>query len=132
MRYAAALLLMVFAVGDVGATADPSKECIRAKLRGNHKAAVKPCTKAAEQGDAWAQFTIGKMYRDGDPTPKDIPLAYMWLSLAANAQDTDRVMAYRMKEKKLLEEKMTKDQIAEAHRLGAELFERLKARQDGD
>ena len=56
----------------------------------------------------------------------------MWLTLAANAQDTDFVMAYRMEEKQLLEENMTQDQIAEAHRLGAELLEKLKAAQDGD
>ena len=70
---------------------------------------------AADQGEAAAQYNLGVMYRDGDGVPEDIVLAYMWFNLAAaqgneNAQDN----------KDIAEQRMTREQIAEAQRLSTE------------
>ena len=37
---------------------------------------------AAEQGQALAQFRLGKMYHQGDDKEKDMIYAYMWVNLA--------------------------------------------------
>jgi hypothetical protein len=39
--------------------------------------------KAAEQGDAGAQFEIGDLYFKGKGVPQSYHLAYFWLDLAA-------------------------------------------------
>jgi hypothetical protein len=41
--------------------------------------------KAAEQGLAEAQYSLGQMYAKGRGVPKDPVSAYMWLSLSAGA-----------------------------------------------
>jgi len=43
---------------------------------------VKWFRKAAKQGDAPAQFTLGFAYMAGEGVPKDYVQAYMWLKLA--------------------------------------------------
>ena len=40
--------------------------------------------KAAEQGDATAQFNLGAMYEDGRGVPQDFIQAHKWLNLAAS------------------------------------------------
>jgi TPR repeat protein len=63
----------------------------------------------AALGDVIAQFNLGFMYEDGEGVPEDDVLAYMWYNLAAaqaafgGAEGKDR-----------LEERMTREQIAEA------------------
>jgi TPR repeat protein len=49
----------------------------------DYKEAVKWYTKAAEQGDAGAQFNLGSMYRNGQGVPQNYKEAYIWASLAA-------------------------------------------------
>ena len=39
--------------------------------------------RAAEQGDASAQFQLGLKYLDGEGVPQDYARAYGWLNLAA-------------------------------------------------
>jgi len=77
--------------------------------------AVRWYRKAAEQGNEFAQSTLGYMYRYGDGVPKDYVSAYMWSSLAAAQGDlyaqADRVDTARL---------MTPDQIAEAQRMARE------------
>lgn len=46
--------------------------------------AVKWFRKAADQGDAAAQFSLGLLYRDGKGVSRNYVLAYMWLDLAAS------------------------------------------------
>ena len=43
--------------------------------------------KAADQGDAEAQFNLGLMYASGRGVPKDPVSAHMWFSLAAAGGD---------------------------------------------
>ena len=73
---------------------------------------------AAEQGYAIAQYQLGYMYALGEGVPEDDVLAYMWVHLAAaegneNAQEI----------KDILEERMSREQIAEAQRLSTEWLE---------
>ena len=75
--------------------------------------------KAGDQGDAFAQFSLGLMYGVGDGVPKNYIEAHMWLNLAASRASS--------KDKKLFTEardvaagKMTPKQIAEAQRRARE------------
>jgi len=73
---------------------------------------------AADQGEAAAQYNLGFMYELGEGVPADDVLAYMWWNLAAaqgheNAQDN----------KDIIEQQMTRDQIAEAQRMSREWLE---------
>jgi uncharacterized protein len=75
--------------------------------------------KAAEQGDANAQFNLGAMYAQGHGVPRDNVEAHMWLSLAASSfrgddgQESAAVRDY-------VAGQMTVQQIAEAQRRARE------------
>ena len=73
---------------------------------------------AAEQGDAIAQTNLGVMYSTGQGVPEDIVLAYMWYNLAATQ---DLMLAPSSRNS--IEERMTREQIAEAQRLSTEWIE---------
>ena len=83
MRYAAALVLVVFAGGVTGADADPVAECADAISRSDWEAAVAACTKAAEQGDAMVQTALGVMYDEGQGVPENDAKAVEWYTKAA-------------------------------------------------
>ena len=77
--------------------------------------AVKWFTKAAQQGNATAQLNLGAMYHNGVGVIQDYITAHLWFNLAAaQGEETAR------KNRDLLAEQMTKDQIAEAQRLARE------------
>ncbi len=71
--------------------------------------------KAAEQGYASAQFTLGLMYGSGKVVPKDYVSAHMWLNLVA-AQGNDKAQKCRDRTAK----RMTHSQIDKAQRLARE------------
>jgi len=71
--------------------------------------------KAAEQGDADAQFNLGYMYYKGNGVVEDDVMAYLWWNLAA-AQGFESAK----KNKGILSERMTREQIAEAQKLSRE------------
>ena len=72
-----------------------------------------------EQGDADAQFSLGTMYLDGQGVPQDYIQAHMWYNLAASDPiGEDRELT--VKNRDLVAEKMTSEQIAEAQRLARE------------
>jgi TPR repeat protein len=77
--------------------------------------AVKWYRLAADQGESSAQLNLGAMYADGKGVPQDDVQAYKWWNLAA-AQGDDRAKAY----KSFVEEKMTREQIAEAQKLSSQ------------
>jgi len=102
----------------------------------DYKEAFKWYRKAAQQGDAGAQFNLGKCYLLGEGgMPKDYVLAHVCFSLAAAnhalAEDTRKLAAEnRIK----LQQQMTKEQIAEAQRLAREWKpkkQRMHAPEDG-
>ena len=51
--------------------------------RKDYKTAHKLLLPLAEQGHAFAQFTLGRMYRDGQGVPQDYKKAVKWYRLAA-------------------------------------------------
>jgi len=73
---------------------------------------------AAEQGYADGQLNLGFMYGNGEGVPEDLVYAYMWYNLSA-AQGNE--IAQRNKE--IFEQRMTREQIAEAQRLSREWIE---------
>ena len=83
--------------------------------------------KSAEGGNVQAQSNIGAMYAMGQGVPGNDALAYMWWSLAAAQGDSSertrdsRVVAEDAQSNKdILEERMTREQIAEGQRLSRE------------
>ena len=73
---------------------------------------------AAEQGGATAQFNLGLMYANGDGVPEDLAFAYMWFNLSA-AQGNETAGGNR----DIIEQRMTREQIAEAQKLSREWIE---------
>jgi uncharacterized protein len=74
--------------------------------------AVKWFRKAAEQNVADAQFSLGVCYDSGEGVAKDEVEAYKWWLLAAGQGNDDA--KYNMT---IVENKMTREQIAEGQRL---------------
>ena len=79
------------------------------------KTALKWYTLAAEQGDADAQFNLGLMYYNGQGVPQDYVRAHMWFNLSASTGDEDAI-----ENRDIAANKMTPEQIAEAHKLARE------------
>jgi len=73
---------------------------------------------AAEQGYASAQTNLGLMYVNGEGVPEDLVLAYMWYNLSAG-QGNSYARWYKI----IIEQRMTREQIAEAQRLSREWIE---------
>ena len=73
---------------------------------------------AADQGEGIAQLRLGNMYANGEGVPENDIAAYMWFNLAA-------AQGYRTasRKKNELKERMTQEQIAEAHWLYFEWLE---------
>ena len=88
---------------------------VAAYEQGDYDRAVWWFRKAAEQGDATAQTSLGVMYGLGRGIPKDVVLAYMWFNLAAPQGYADAA-----KNLNIVEGLMTPVQIAEAQHLASE------------
>jgi len=86
-----------------------------AHVRQDYKEAASWYRKAAEQGNALGQSNLGEMYSYGWGVPQHYILAHMWLNLAA-AQGNERAR----KERDIVAERMTHEQIAEAQELARE------------
>jgi hypothetical protein len=89
--------------------------------------AAKLYRKAADQGDADAQYALGDMYGEGKGVPQNYVRAYTWYNLAASQYassphyelyERDRESAEILRD--LLARKMTPAQIAETQRLARE------------
>jgi TPR repeat protein len=86
---------------------------------------VESIKKAAEDGDAKAQFSLGFMYVEGRGVPKDVVHAHAWLSLAAwNGHDAARDLL------ESLAKDMTADQIRESKKLAWEWAMKFKSPSD--
>ena len=73
---------------------------------------------SAEQGNASAQSNLGVMYANGPAGRPDFVLAHMWSNLAS-AQGSELAQ----ENKNLFEQRMTREEIAEAQRLSREWIE---------
>ncbi len=79
--------------------------------------------KAADRGNAPAQYSLGLMYAKGQGVPQDYVLAHFWFNLAASravkvkqaAQAATRDLAVKARD--LVAAKMTPSQVAEAQRM---------------
>ena len=94
----------------------------------NPKLAAEWYLKAAKQGDFYAQFTLSKLYIDGEDVLADYRSAYMWLNLASynlvQSENTGDYIRTDIKErKKTLFFLMTKDDISEAQKLSSRCLE---------
>jgi TPR repeat protein len=77
--------------------------------------------KAAEQGDARAQLSLGLMYAKGHGVPQDYVRAHMWFNIAAAAAGaSDASVRDSVKWRDLVAIRMTAAQIAEARRMASE------------
>jgi TPR repeat protein len=88
----------------------------------NHQEAVKWNRMAAEQGQATALLTLGDMYVKGEGVLEDYVHAYAWYILAATQ---GKEQAFKLKGD--LRPMMSTEQVAEAHKLSATLWERIES-----
>jgi TPR repeat protein len=75
--------------------------------------------KAAQQGDAEAQFNFGSMFANGKGVSKNYVEAYAWWSIAA-AQGREDAKKY----KGTIEKRMTRDLLAKGQELAAEYWKK--------
>jgi uncharacterized protein len=78
----------------------------------NDAEAVRWFRLAADQGNARAQYVLGLIYAFGKGVPQDYVSAHMWFNLAAAQGYQDAV-----KNRDLVEQRMTPAQITEAQKL---------------
>ena len=78
--------------------------------------------KAAEEGDAAAQYALGLKYFYGEEVEQNDIQAHLWWNLAANAGDEwDKELKEQAYDLRFcLEQEMAPEQIAEAQRLASE------------
>ena len=86
----------------------------------NYKEGLEWYRKAAEQGNADAQFNLGLKYIKGEGVPQDYIKACKWFNLAA----TQNNKYTEFKDK--LEAEITKEQIMEAQKLAMEFVPRKR------
>jgi TPR repeat protein len=88
----------------------------------DYEEAIKWYRKAADQGDASAQFNLGVSYEYGKGVPQDYVQAHKWANLAAArflaSQTEFRANAVKLRD--FIAEKMTPAQIAEAQKQARE------------
>ena len=80
--------------------------------RGEYATALKSFTLSAEQGNAYAQYSLGYMYENGRGVIQDNIRAHMWYNIAAS-----QGYKYATKHRDLITEKMTRADISTAQKL---------------
>jgi TonB family protein len=86
-----------------------------AKPAQDSMASIDVLTKAAEQGNALAQYNAGESYRTGAGVKQDYVQAYKWFSLAASAEGGKREEAAKLRDQ--VAGKMTPEQMLQARQL---------------
>ena len=80
---------------------------------------VDDCRVKAEQGHSLAQYLLGAMYVHGQGVPQDYVMAHMYWSIASVSGHKNAI-----KNRDVIEKKMTSSQIEEAQRLAREWMRR--------
>ncbi len=111
-------LLFVLALAVIPVGVDAQGTAVASCADISPSSALEDVRTCAEQGDAGAQYNLGYMYGNGDGVPEDIVFAYMWWNLAAAQGDE-----VAQENKDIIEQQMTRAQIAEAQRLSREWLE---------
>lgn len=97
MNCAPALLYLLVAMIPLQAFADSAKDAYR---NGDYVVAFQEWTKAAEAGDADAQFNLAYMYENGQGVHQDLFAAIKWYELAARQNyPTSRAMVTSVRRK---------------------------------
>ena len=81
------LLLLCILLISFNSFADELSDAHEAYERGDYTTAITSYTKAAEQGDATAQVSLGLLYDKGEGTPQDYKQALHWYTKAAEQGD---------------------------------------------
>ena len=81
-------LVVLALLAPLNASADLGKG-VAAYYAGDYATALQEFKKAAEQGDAYAQFYLGMIYDNGEGVPEDDKEAVKWYRLAAEQGHTD-------------------------------------------
>ena len=76
------VLLLTLLVGNPAFSADWDKG-YTAYESGDYATALREWTPLAKQGNAFAQYSLGLMYANGDGVPQDYKTAVEWYRLAA-------------------------------------------------
>lgn len=108
-HWAKPLLLALALTTGVTAIAQTFEESAAAYNNKDYTTAFSGLKQLAEQGDAAAQFGLGRMYANGRGVPKDKELAYFWW-LLSSAQGIDRATTDR----NIIEKQLTPTQRASA------------------
>ncbi len=88
MRNFARLMVLFLALGlSEPLLAGPREDAEAAFLKQDYATALRLLRPLADQGDAWAQNSLGVMYRNGQGVPKDDAQAVKWYRLAADQGD---------------------------------------------
>ena len=74
-------------LANAGAVAGPLEDGVAAYNRGDYVPAIHLFRPLAQGGNARAQRALGAMYRRGQGVAKNLPRAFMWLSLASARGD---------------------------------------------
>ncbi len=91
----------------------------RGGLKKDYAQAAHWYRRAAEQGDPWAQASLGILFRFGKGVPQDIVQAYMWFHVAASqTRGGEQESIAEMRDAAAA--RMTPQQLAEARRLASE------------
>jgi TPR repeat protein len=94
-------------------------EAGRSGLKKDYAEAARWYLKSAEQGNAYAQASLGILYHSGKGVPRDNVQAEMWFLIAADrSMPADRDTIVEMKDS--VAAHLTPEQIDEAHRLALE------------
>ena len=80
--------------------------------RGEYATALKSFTLSAEQGNAYAQYSLGYMYENGRGVIQDNIRAHMWYNVAAS-----QGYKYAMKHRDLIAGNMNRADISTAQKL---------------
>ena len=86
-----------------------------ALYRGEYATALKWFTLSAEQGDAYAQYSLGYLYENGRGVIQDNVRAHMWYNIAAS-----QGYKYATTNRDLIAGKMTPADISTAQKLARE------------
>jgi uncharacterized protein len=108
------LITLIMSSGTASADSQKGLDAYNAE---DYATAMKEWRPLAEQGDAFAQYNLGVMYANGRGVPEDDVEAVKWYRLAA-----DQGLDVARLNREIVEQKMTKQQLAEGQRLSREWF----------
>ena len=112
----AILVALFLGVGLAGpVAAGPYEDADAAYYKGDYTTALRLYRPLADKGHAFAQFSLGIMYYNGQGVPQDYVHAHMWWNLAAAKGHANAI-----KNRDIIAGKMTPAQITEAQKLARE------------